>query len=223
MILTYQAIDAEGQKRRDTVEAGTRKEAVEQLRRKGLFVTELESVPDGKASPCSVSVAPKGIGLSLKALAMFTRQMAMLLRAGSGVVPAMTAIRKHLTKPAHAALLDKLIVDLEEGNTMAETFRKSPRTFDPTYCAIIQAGEASATLPDMFDRLTTMVGARRAMQNKILGSLAYPVLLVIMSFKILLVMMFFVLPRFAGMFDTIGAEIPASTQMMLDTAQLSAV
>jgi len=221
MILTYKAIDAEGQKRRDTVEAGTRKEAVEQLRRKGLFVTELEAVPDGKAGVHKVSVAPGTVGLSLKALAMFTRQMAMLLRAGSGVVPAMVAIRKHLTKPAHAALLDKVIIDLEEGNTLAETLRKSPRTFDPTYSAIIQAGEASATLPDMFDRLSTMVGARRSMRNKILGSLAYPVLLMFMSFKILLVMMFFVLPRFAGMFDTLGASVPPSTQTMLDLAQFA--
>lgn len=221
MIMTYEAVDAEGQKRRDTLEAGTRKEAIEQLRKMGLFVINMEVVPQGGATPYKVSVAPSALGLSLKTLALFTRQMAMLLRAGSGVVPAMTAIRKHLKKPAHAALVDKLIVELEEGNTLAETFRKYPRTFDPTYCAIIQAGEASATLPDMFDRLSGMVGARRAMRNKLIGSMAYPALLIFMSIKIMLVLLFFVLPRFAGMFDTLGAEIPGSTKMMLDTAQFA--
>jgi type IV pilus assembly protein PilC len=220
MNLTYDAIDQSGKSVRDRIEAATVREAVDQLHRRGLFVTEIQ---EGAAE---VRVMPRGsrvvgrVRLPLKTLALFTRQMAMLLRAGSGIVPAIQAVRRQITRPAQAAVLDQLVTDLEEGQTLTDAMGKHPDTFDSVYCAIIAAGEASATLQEMFERLSVIVGKRRAMRNKILGSLAYPTLLIAMCVKIVFVLLFFVLPRFAGMFQQLGVEVPWVTQTLLTVADM---
>jgi type II secretory pathway component PulF len=221
MILTYEAVDTEGKNQRDRIEASDTREALDLLRRKGLFVTEIreESAGEHRDVESAAARADASARLPLKALTMFTRQMAMLMNAGSGIVPAISAIRRQMKKPGHAALLEEIVDDLQEGSTLAEALRKHPRTFDSTYCAIVQAGEASATLNEMFERLARMVGARKAMRNKLLGALAYPCLLIAMSIKIIFALLFFVLPRFADMFKQLGAEVPALTQAMLSLSE----
>jgi len=232
MILTYDAVDAAGKSTHDSIEAGGVREAVDQLHRRGLFVTDIAETRGSKGEDRSAkggerdpSLRSSGFDLGsarlpLKALVLFTRQMAMLLRAGSGLVPAITAIRRQITNHKHAVVLDRLIADLEEGQTLTDALRKHPRTFDSVYCAIIAAGEASATLPQMFERLAGIVGKRRAMRNKIIGALAYPTLLTVMCFKISLVLLFFVLPRFENMFKQLGVKTPAVTQVLLTLGEL---
>lgn len=218
MNLTYDAIDQAGKSLRDSIEAASIREAIEQLHRKGLFVTEIRECAGLRAATQGRILRHEAGRLPLKTLALFTRQMAMLLRAGSAIVPAVHAIRRQISKPAQAAVLDQLALDLEEGTPLTEAMRKHPASFDSVYCAIIAAGEASATLPEMFERLSAIVGKRRAMRNKIIGSLAYPALLIAMCVKISFVLLFFVLPRFAGMFKQLGVEVPWITRSLLSFA-----
>lgn len=212
MLLTYEAVNAEGKRSTDTVEAADVKEAVDQLRRRGLYVSR---IAEGSARAAAAPQTQKGIRLPLKTTVVFTRQMAMLFRAGSSVVPAIAAIGRQMDNPEHKALLQELVDDLEQGVTLSEALRKHPRTFDPVYCAIVAAGEASATLTKMFDRLSLIVGKRRALRNQMLGAVAYPALLILMSLHIITALLFFVIPRFGGMFSTLGVEPPASTKFLL--------
>ncbi len=222
MILTYEAIDPGGRQKTDTVEAATRQEAVAQLRRDGLFVTNIEEV-SGSATGQNAETYKGGVArLPLSTLVLFTRQMAMMLRAGSAVVPAVSAIGRQMKKPAQAAMLGAVVADLEEGVTLTEALRKHPSTFDSVYCAVAAAGEANASLPEMFDRLATMVTKRRVLRNKIFGALAYPVLLIGMSSVILLALLFFVVPRFHDMFIQLGVDAPASTKFLLAAGNMLA-
>ncbi len=222
MILTYDAIDAGGRPTTDSIEAQNPKEAVEQLRRKGLFVKKItESRASATRRNAALRVKSKGSArLPLKPLVQITRQMAMLLRAGSELVPAFSAIQRQLKNANHAALLGRLVSDLEDGSTLSETLRKHPRTFDAVYCAIVAAGEASGNLTEMFERLSVIVGKRRALRKKILGALAYPALLITMCFHIILVLLFFILPRFNAMFVQLGVETPSTTKALLATSEV---
>ncbi len=218
MILTYDAIDVDGCPANDTIEASSTKEAVENLRRRGLYVTQIAERSDRKAH-AGTAGSSRTNRLPLKTLVLFTRQMAMLLRAGSGVVPAIMAIKRQMRKPGQAALLEQLIGDLEEGARLTDAFRKHPHTFDPVYCAVVAAGEASATLTEMFEHLALRVGRQRKLRNKVLGSLAYPALLMCMCGSILLTMLFFVLPRFNEMFVQLHVETPVTTKLLLSIGQ----
>lgn len=219
MILTYDAIDHRGQRKSAIVEAADAQHAVVQLKREGLYVTHIE-----ESAPSVSSSAPRevqeDVRLPLKTLVVFTRQMAMLLRAGSGVVPALTAIRRQTKKPVHAALLGRLISDLEDGLPLTDALRRFPNVFDSVYCAVVAAGEASATLPEMFDRVASIMTRRRTLRNQIIGALAYPALLVTMSINIIISLLLFVIPRFNDMFTQLGVDPPASTRMLLSVANV---
>lgn len=220
MILTYDAIDTEGRSTSDQVEAPNPRDAVERLRRRGLYVTRITESDALRSASVAGSGVRKDARLPMKTLVLFTRQMAMLLRAGSSVVDAMTAIKRHMKKPSQAAVLSKVIADLEEGATLTDALRKHSRTFDPVYCAVVAAGEASATLDEMFDRLASMVSKVRSTRNKVLGALTYPALLICMSSAIFCVLLFFVLPRFNDMFVQLGVDPPTSTRVLLTTASI---
>ncbi|MEK7756524.1 MAG: hypothetical protein AAB385_04875, partial [Planctomycetota bacterium] len=113
MILTYDAIDAGGRSTTDSIEAQNAREAVEQLRRRGLYVKKItEPRALACATPKPKSKLSASLRLPLKLLVQITRQMAMLLRAGSELVPAISAIQRQMNKPNHAALLGRLVNDL---------------------------------------------------------------------------------------------------------------
>ncbi|MEK6797336.1 MAG: type II secretion system F family protein [Planctomycetota bacterium] len=213
MLLTYEAIDGTGKRCRDTIEATSAQAASTRLRGEGLFVTQIaHELPgtrvEGRASPPARR-------LPLKVLVQVTRQLAMLLRAGCGVVPALAAIQKQLKRPEQRALVSRMIADLEDGTTLTEALRRHPGVFGAVYRAIVAAGEASGSLGQMFDRLAVIVAKSRALRKKLLGALAYPALLIGMCFHILLVLLFFVLPRFDGMFKQLGVETPSVTKALL--------
>ena len=218
MILTYEALDRQGKHLSDTVEASDAKEAVAQLRARGLYVSQITEARGRGGREKVDTPAPttaRAGRLPLRPLVLFTRQMAMLLRAGSGVVPALRAIRREVKKPEQAALMEKLITDLEEGMPLTDALRRHPRTFNPVYCAVVAAGEASGNLTQMFERMASIVGKRQAMRSKVLGALAYPALLIWLCVGIINTLVFFVLPRFADMFKQLGVELPWSTRLML--------
>lgn len=215
MNLSYEAVDAAGSAVADIIDATDAADAIERLRRRGLFV---KKISEAEAAKVTTARAPATLKLPLKPLVFLTRQLAILLKAGSALVPALQVIRRQLKKPAHEAMIRSLINDLEDGLPLADAMRKFPETFDPAYRAVVAAGEASATLPAMMDRLASILVRRRALRNKILGAMTYPLVLLVMSINVVCGMMMFVVPRFAGMFKTIGVEIPWSTQFLLNVS-----
>lgn len=231
MTLTHKVIDTGRRQARDQSAAGGRMPRTTPDR-KGRTQPPASPSTSPHAGPSGGKTILRQAGLKLRdpcprlplgALMVFTRQMAMLLHAGSAVVPAVTAIRKQMRKPRQAALLGRIVDDLEDGTSLTDALRRHPDTFDPVYCAVVAAGEAGGKLTDMFERVAGMVARRRALRNKVLGALAYPALLVLMSSGILLTLLFFVIPRFSNMFDQLGVEPPASTEMMLALGSLLTV
>lgn len=213
MNLTYKAIDAQGVPVSDVIEAVDASEAIEKLRQRGLFVKSIGSADAVRTE--SGGRTSKEAALSLGRLVFFTRQLAILLKSGAAVVPALQVIRKQTAQKTELAIITSLINDLEDGLPMAEAMRRFPRTFDAAYRAIVAAGEASATLPAMMDRLSGILQQRRALRGKIISATIYPALLLFMSINVVAGMLTFVVPRFAGMFKAIGVEIPWSTQALL--------
>ncbi|MFQ5489716.1 MAG: type II secretion system F family protein [Phycisphaerae bacterium] len=217
MNLTFEAIDTAGRTVNNVIQAESARAAVEQLRQKGLMVTSIDQAQPNRVEQQADATAldESKLRLPLKQLVLFTRQMAMLLTSGSAVAPALNAIARQMGNPAHRALVRRLREDLEEGNTLAEALCRFSSTFDPSYCAVIAAGESSATLGSMFQRMSGVVGSRRVIRKKVLGAMAYPALLMMLCISQINVLLFFVLPRFGEMFATLGAPLPTSTKMML--------
>ena len=162
--------------------------------------------------------ATPAIRLSLRTLLLFTREMAMLLTSGSGVVPALAAIGRQMQRPAHRALIGQIRADIEGGVPLAEAIVRHPGVFDPVYCAVVAAGEASATLPDTFVRLSEIIARRRTLVNRIAAATAYPALLTLLCSGIVCVLLFFVIPRFGSLFTSLQVPVPATTAALLTIA-----
>jgi len=216
MIVAYEAVDSEGRTKTASVEAKDERDAREQLRRQGLYVTRVEPVKDEQAVGARERKTAAGGGkLPLKVLTQMTRQLSMLLRSGSGLVPALSAISKQMQKPSHAALMQELVDELEDGRPFAEALQMHPKTFNPVFTAIVAAGEASGSLTEMLERLGGIVGKARAVRKQIIGALAYPAVLISMCSSVINVLLFFVVPRFNVMFTQLGVDTPAVTEWLL--------
>lgn len=223
MNLAFKAVDKSGQRVSKVIEAPNVRDAMTRLRSEGLFVTEIEEEKGGdrmSTAASSAKATDAKTKMSLKTLVLFTRQLHILLASGSAVVPALKAILRQLKKPEHVALVNTCVEDLEEGLPLSEAMQKYPRTFNATYIAIVAAGEASAMLPQMLERLALMLTKRKAVANKVLGATAYPALLTLMSVGIMLVMLFFVIPRFGEMFTSLDVPLPGSTKFLLGLANV---
>jgi len=217
VIVAYEAVDSEGRTCAASVEASDEHDAREQLRRQGLFVTHVKVAKGSGAGGAQErrTSGEKGGKLPLRVLTQMTRHLSMLLRSGSGLVPSLNAISKQMKKPAHAAIVNEIIDELEDGRPLSEALRAHPRTFGPVYTAIIAAGEASGSLSEMLERLSGIVGKARTLRKKIIGALAYPAVLIVMSCSIMNVLLFFVVPRFNVMFTQLGVETPTVTKALL--------
>ena len=223
MNLTFEAIASDGARVRDCLEAVSVKEGIDSLRKRGLMVIRIE--PDASRQPADRTATQADsdsarVKLPVKQLMLITRQLAMLLKSGSALVPAIVSVSRQMCRPEHRRMLEIIREDLEAGRPLTESLRRFPRCFDVAYCAVVAAGESSATLPEMFERLAGSVGKRRSMQNRIIGALIYPALLIMLSANIMAVMLFFVVPRFAVMFENLSVELPRSTKFMLAASSM---
>ncbi|MCG3136668.1 MAG: putative type II secretion system protein F [Phycisphaerae bacterium] len=220
MRYSYQALDKRGATIMDVIEAATIPEAIDALRKEGLYVTDLQEAT-GRERVHKKVVVEKATAdsgqMTVGQLLFFTRQMSMLLKAGSPVVPALASIGKQMKGPARA-VVDKVRQDMEEGRGLADSLRQFSNTFSPIYTAIVGAGEMSAALPEMFERLAKLVHYRREIRNRLLSAAVYPALLIMLSISIMSTMILFILPRFQQLFLSLKAELPAATKVLFNLA-----
>lgn len=211
----YQAIDASGQQVSDIVDGSSMTEAADQLRQRGLFVTQMAPA----ASPPDAPVASPKRGGSAKDLVFFTQQMAMLLRAGARVVPALEAIEAQSTKTAWRAVVRSIRNQVEQGKPLSEALQEFPRTFSGVFVSIIAAGETSGDISLAFDRVANLAQQQRDIRNRVLGAMTYPIVLMSLCTVVVVILLAFILPRFRDMFEALDVELPFITSTLIAMSQ----
>ncbi len=174
------------------------------LRRQGIIVQKVKKVK--KSSGGSVSS---------KDIALFTRQLATMMKAGVPLLQAFDIVSKGATNPAVTRLLTDIKTDVETGSSLAGAFRKFPLHFDTLYCNLVGAGEQAGILETLLDRLATYQEKTLAIKSKIKSALFYPVAIIAVAFIITAVIMIFVIPAFKQVFTSFGADLPAPTLFVM--------
>ncbi len=144
-----------------------------------------------------------------------TRQMAMMLGAGTPVVPGLGAAAAQTAHPAWRALLLRIREDVEGGASLCGALTRHPQHFDPVYLAMIAAGESTARLPEMFGQLAQFIRRQQQVRNRLVGAMIYPCLLLLLSIGVSVGLLLGVLPRFTGLFSALGRELPPSTRALM--------
>lgn len=211
----YSAILSSGQRVAGTLRGRDRREALERLLARGYHPLTLEIVEN----------TVRGLKdlrrwflerISLTHLAVFTRQLGTLLKAGLPIVKALATVRKQTqSKP-----FIKIIEEVEEtisadGVSLAEALGQHPRTFKPLYRGLVRAGEEGGNLAETLNHLADYLGSSAKLRGQILGAFVYPSFIVFLGCSAVFVLMTFVIPRFQELFLTFGNRLPLPTKILL--------
>ncbi len=152
-------------------------------------------------------------------IALFTRQMATMMKAGVPLVQAFEIVSDGLENPSMRDVVLKLKTDVESGNNFAGALRQHPRLFDDLYCSLIESGEASGSLETMLDRVALYKEKTEALKQKIKKAVKYPIAVVCVAVIVTGILLVKVVPTFQELFQGFGAELPAFTQFVIDLSE----
>lgn len=214
MKYAYDGLGSDGSPTRGVIEAPGDREARESLRRRGIFVSTITEDSGGEIA----TAATGGGRASITELSHFMRQLAVLVSTGTTLVEAIAALERQTVEGGWRDVIADVRKRVEEGAQFSDALAFHPRCFDAVCRSLIAAGESGGRLPDMLERLAKLVRQQQKIRSTVIGALVYPALLIGVSLGVIGSMLFFVLPRFEGMFQSLGAPVPTSTRFLLDLA-----
>jgi type IV pilus assembly protein PilC len=174
------------------------------LRRQGVLVTKIRK-----------QKLSRGGRIGEKDIALFTRQLATMMKSGVPLLQAFDIGIKGSANPALARLLSEVRNDVETGSSLSQAFAKHPVHFDKLFCNLVAAGEQAGILDSLLDRIATYKEKILAIKGKIKSALFYPAAVVVVAALVISVMMLFVIPEFKNVFTSFGADLPAPTLMVI--------
>lgn len=220
MKLAYKAYDSLGKAVTGTVECPDAATATEELRHKGLFVAQVAEPLRPVEKRRSRLALRFGGGQKTKNLAVFTRELYVLISSGTQLVEALSALERQAKQGPWRDAICGLRSKVEEGASLSDAMEAYPEYFDSVFRSLTEAGESGGCLPEMLDRLATLKQKQLRVRNSIAGAMIYPTLLVAFSLTILSLMLAFVVPRFATLFITLDVPLPPSTQALVGVSSL---
>jgi type IV pilus assembly protein PilC len=203
-VYEWEGKDRNGKQVRGELRAAGTNQVQAALRRQGVLLTKVKKrrMRAGKA------IKPKDI-------AIFTRQLATMMKAGVPLLQAFDIVGRGNANPSVAKLLNDIRSDVETGTSLSAAFRKFPKYFDNLYCNLVEAGEAAGILEELLDRLATYMEKTEAIKSKIKSALMYPTSVVVVAFIVVAIIMIFVIPAFKEVFTSFGADLPAPTLIVM--------
>ena len=157
----------------------------------------------------------RGGRISEKDIALFTRQLATMMKSGVPLLQAFDIAMKGSGNAALVRLLNDIRTDVETGSNLSQAFAKHPAHFDRLFCNLVAAGEQAGILDGLLDRIATYKEKILAIKSKIKSALFYPAAVVVVAGLVISVMMLFVIPEFKSVFSSFGAELPVPTLMVI--------
>jgi type IV pilus assembly protein PilC len=157
----------------------------------------------------------RGRKITDKDIALFTRQLSTMMRAGVPLLQSFDIAIKGCGNPSLARLLNDVRANVETGSNLSQAFRRHPVHFDALFCNLVAAGEQAGILDSLLDRLATYKEKILAIKGKIKSAMFYPIAVVVVAALVVSVMMLFVVPEFKKVFSSFGAELPAPTLFVI--------
>ena len=210
IVYAWEGKDKSGKTVRGELRAGGEAVVNVTLRRQGVMVTKIKK----KAYRSGKKITGKDI-------ALFTRQLATMMKAGVPLLQSFDIVGKGHSNPSMGKLIMDLRSDIETGTSLNNAFRKYPLYFDPLFCNLVGAGEQAGILEDLLTRLAIYKEKTLAMKAKIKSALMYPVSILAIAFVVTAVIMIFVVPAFKSVFASFGADLPAPTLLVMAMSEFT--
>ena len=209
----WSGADRTGRSAQGEIKAPSVAIAKAQLRRQGIKAKRVRK----KSAPLfsfGKSIEPKDV-------AIFTRQLATMTRAGVPMVQSMDIVMDSTEKPLMKDLVRQIRNDVSGGTPVAASLKRYPKYFDELYCSLISAGETSGTLEVMLDRIAIYKEKSEALKATIKKALTYPVATILVAIVVTGILLINVVPQFASTFESFGSELPAFTQLVVSLSEFA--
>ncbi len=212
-IFVYKGTDKKGAKIEGEM-SGTSVALVKaQLVKKGINARSVRKKPKPLFGSMGKSISPQDI-------AIFTRQMATMMKAGVPLVQSFEIVAEGSDNDNLKELILKIKDDVASGSGFATALEKHPKYFDELFCNLVDAGEQSGALETMLDRIATYKEKTEALKAKIKKAMTYPIAVIVVALVVTAVLLVKVVPQFADTFTGFGAELPAFTQFVMNISEV---
>jgi type IV pilus assembly protein PilC len=211
IVFLWQGRDKRGTKLKGQQIATTPNLVRAELRRQGI-------------NPISVKKKPKalfggaGSRVGSKDIAVFSRQLATMLKSGVPLVTAFQIISGGLKNPKMRTMVDKIRADVESGSSLFEALSEYPVQFDELYVNLVKAGESAGVLDTILDDIATHKERIESIKGKIKKALYYPAAVIAVAVIVSSILLIYVIPQFEGIFRSFGSDLPAFTRMVVDAS-----
>jgi type IV pilus assembly protein PilC len=204
----WEGKDRSGKTVRGQMRASSASVVSSALRRQGIANPKVKKVKVGS-----------GKRITETEVAMLTRQLATMMKAGLPLLQAFDVVGKGHENPSMTKLIMDIKGEVETGSALNQAFSKYPMYFDPLFCNLIAAGEQAGILENLLERLAIYKEKTLAIKKKIKSALTYPIAIVVVAFIITAVIMIFVIPSFKQVFSSFGSELPLPTQIVVSISE----
>lgn len=221
----YQGVAFDGHtKQKGTVEAQTRDQAIERIKKLGLYPTDLTDTTAGTGLNAEINIKALEKYPSKKDFAVMARQLATMVAAGVSLIRALNIVTEQIENQKLRKALQACVVQVEGGSSFSEAMAADPDSlFPPIMVNMIRAGETGGFLDKSLLTVADSFEADVKLQGQIKGALAYPIVVLCIALVIVAVMLLTIVPMFASMYSSMGAELPAITQIMVNMGKAAPV
>src|SRR5882762_2714903 len=209
----YRALSAAGQAQQGLLEAPDLDQALDRIHRMGLTPVRLEAQGEPLAGSRGIPFLQKKV--TQRDLILFTRQLETMLDSGLPILSALEILHTQTTQPKLKQAIDRVRSDVEQGSTLTEAMRRHPDCFPRIYVNLVFAGEEGGLLAQMLDRVATLLEYEAETDQRVRSATFYPTLIVTELGLAFLVLIKFVLPRFASLFRKFDAQLPLPTRVLI--------
>ncbi|MDH0688939.1 type II secretion system F family protein [Stutzerimonas stutzeri] len=210
-VFSWEGTDRKGSKVKGELSGASPALVKAQLRKQG--------INPQKVRKKSVSLFGAGKKIKPMDIALFTRQMATMMKAGVPLLQSFDIIGEGFDNPNMRKLVDDLKQEVAAGNSFAAALRKKPQYFDDLYCNLVDSGEQSGALETLLDRVATYKEKTEALKAKIKKAMNYPIAVVVVAIIVSAILLIKVVPQFQEVFANFGAELPAFTLMVIGLSE----
>ena len=208
----WQGKDKSGRKAKGEIQGSSAALVKAELRKQGINANKVRKKSFSFTGGKGGKIKPLDI-------ALFTRQLATMMKAGVPLLQAFDITSDGIEKVAMKELIGKIKNEVAGGTTLADSLRSHPQYFDDLYCNLVASGEQSGALETLLDRIATYKEKTEALKSKIKKAMNYPIAVVCVAFVVTGILLVKVVPQFEEVFQGFGAELPAFTQMVIGLSE----
>jgi len=214
-VFVYEARDATGQLKRDTIEAQNLRVATQRLQEQKFTVINIRERTTTVASTDVMAWYQKLKRVNEQALTVFSRQFATMINAGLAMVRCLDILSEQTEDKKLQSTLVQVRRDVEGGATLSNALGKHPQVFSTLYVSMVKAGEMGGVLDEVLERLASFMEKDFSLKKKVKSALTYPVVILVMAVFIVIFLVLYILPTFVSLFENMNIPLPLPTKILI--------